>query len=130
MRSGDFVEHAAYAGRRYGTLRRELESRLQAGVPLVLEIEVQGARQVRRTLPEAVLVFSAPPSPEALRARLVARGTDDAEVVERRLAVAEGELAAQSEFGHVVVNDDLDTALGQLADIVDRELSGGSSPSY
>jgi guanylate kinase len=129
VRDGDFVEHADYAGRRYGTLRRELESRLDAGVPLVLEIEVQGARQVRQTLPEAVQVFIAPPSAEALRARLVGRGTDDADVVERRLAVAQGELEARSEFGYQVVNDDLEVALDQLDRIIDSELSGSSAPS-
>ncbi len=126
---GDFVEHADYAGRRYGTLRSELESRLSAGVPLVLEIEVQGARQVRRTLPEAVQVFIAPPSPGALRARLVGRGTDDPEVVERRLQVSRAELEAQSEFRHVVENDDLGTALSERQAIVDRERAGSSPPS-
>ena len=81
--AGEFVEHADYAGRRYGTLRSELERRTARGVPVVLEIEVQGARQVRETMPEAVQVFIAPPSREALRTRLVGRGTDDAEEVER-----------------------------------------------
>jgi guanylate kinase len=120
--AGEFVEHADYAGRRYGTLRSELEGRIAAGVPVVLEIEVQGARQVRAAMPEAVQVFIAPPSLEALRARLIGRGTDDPDEVERRLAVAEGELAAQPEFRHVVVNDRLEDALEQLAAIVGGEL--------
>jgi guanylate kinase len=115
---GDFVEHADYAGRSYGTLRSELEARVRAGTPVVLEIEVQGARQVRAAMPEAVQVFIAPPSLEALRTRLIGRGTDDAEEVERRLKVAEQELAAQPEFGHVVVNDRLDEALDELVAIV------------
>jgi len=119
---GEFVEHADYAGRSYGTLRSELENRVRAGVPVVLEIEVQGARQVRAAMPEAVQVFIAPPSLDALRARLVGRGTDDAEEVERRLRVAEQELAAQPEFGHVVLNDRLDEALDRLAAIVAGEL--------
>ncbi len=119
---GDFVEHADYAGRSYGTLRCELEQRVAAGMPVVLEIEVQGARQVRAAMPEAVQVFIAPPSLEALRTRLIGRGTDDAEEVERRLRVAEKELAAQPEFGHVVVNDRLDDALAQLTAIVAGEL--------
>jgi guanylate kinase len=119
---GDFVEHADYAGRSYGTLRTELEQRVSAGVPVVLEIEVQGARQVRAAMPEAVQVFIAPPSLQALRTRLIGRGTDDAEEVERRLKVAEQELAAQREFGYVVVNDRLDDALDQLETIVAREL--------
>jgi guanylate kinase len=113
-----FVEHADYAGRSYGTLRSELEARVQDGTPVVLEIEVQGARQVRAAMPEAVQVFIAPPSLEALRTRLIGRGTDDAEEVERRLRVAEQELAAQPEFGHVVVNDRLDEALEQLSTVV------------
>ncbi len=120
--AGEFVEHADYAGRSYGTLRSELDERIRAGVPVVLEIEVQGARQVRAAMPEAVQVFIAPPSLSALRNRLVGRGTDDAAEVERRLAVAEQELSAQPEFGHVVVNDRLDDALERLTGIVAEEL--------
>jgi guanylate kinase len=120
---GDFVEHADYAGRSYGTLRSELEDRLRAGTPVVLEIEVQGARQVRAAMPEAVQVFIAPPSLEALRTRLIGRGTDDSEEVERRLRVAQQELAAQPEFGYVVVNDRLEGALVRLTEIVTGELS-------
>jgi len=119
---GEFVEHADYAGRSYGTLRAELEDRLAAGIPVLLEIEVQGARQVRAAMPEAVQVFIAPPSLEALRTRLIGRGTDDAEEVERRLAVAERELGAQPEFSHVVVNDRLDEALARLTELVAAEL--------
>jgi guanylate kinase len=120
--TGSFVEHADYAGRSYGTLRSELEDRVRAGAPVVLEIEVQGARQVRRSVPDAVQVFIAPPSLEALRTRLVGRGTDDPEEVERRLRVAEQELTAQSEFAHVVVNDRLEDALERLTAIVAAEL--------
>jgi guanylate kinase len=120
--AGDFVEHADYAGRSYGTLRCELEDRVRAGAPVVLEIEVQGARQVRSAMPEAVQVFVAPPSLSALRTRLIARGTDDAAEVERRLQVAEQELAAQPEFAYVVVNDRLDDALARLTEIVSAEL--------
>jgi guanylate kinase len=120
--AGDFVEHATYSGRRYGTLRSELDKRTAAGVPVVLEIELQGARQVRRTLPEAVQVFIAPPSHAALRARLVGRGTDDAEQVAARLRVAEQELASRDEFEHEVVNDRLEDAVSQLTAIVQREL--------
>jgi guanylate kinase len=116
--AGDFIEHAEYAGRRYGTLRSELQRRVQAGVPVVLEIEVQGARQIRERMPEAVQVFIAPPSREALRARLTGRGTDDASEVARRLATAERELEAQDEFDVKVVNDRLETALEDLVKIV------------
>ncbi len=116
--AGDFVEHAIYSGRRYGTLRSELERRTAAGHPVVLEIETQGARQVRTTLPDAVQVFIAPPSLDALRTRLIGRGTDDDAEVDARLRVAEEELAAQGEFGHVVVNDRLEDAVAQLVAIV------------
>jgi guanylate kinase len=115
---GDFVEHATYAGRRYGTLRSELERRTAAGVPVVLEIEVQGARQLREALPEAVRIFIAPPSRDALRTRLIGRGTDAPREVDARLRAAEEELAAQSEFPHVVVNDRLEEAVEELAGIV------------
>lgn len=116
--AGEFVEHAVYSGRRYGTLRSELARRTAAGHPVVLEIEVQGARQVRAALPDAVQVFIAPPSPEALRARLIGRGTDDAEQIDTRLREAEQELAAQGEFAHVVVNDRLEDAATKLERIV------------
>jgi guanylate kinase len=122
VQAGDFVEHADYAGRRYGTLRSELEARVAAGAPVVLEIEVQGARQVRAAMPEAVQVFLAPPSLAALRTRLVGRGTDGGEEVERRLSVAEQELAAREEFAHVVVNDRLEDALEELVRIVAGDL--------
>src|SRR3954468_22288844 len=111
----DFLEWAEYAGNRYGTLRSELE---RDAHPLVLEIEVQGARQVRERVPDAVSVFIAPPSDEALRTRLVGRGSDSPEQIERRLEVARQELAAESEFDHVVVNDDLDAAVEELSRLV------------
>jgi guanylate kinase len=123
VQTGDFVEHADYAARRYGTLRSELARRMERGSAVVLEIEVQGARQVRRSVPDAVQVFIAPPSLDALRTRLIGRGTDDHEEVERRLRVAEQELEAQPEFAHVVVNDRLDEALEQLVGIVSAALN-------
>jgi guanylate kinase len=118
VRAGDFVEHADYAGARYGTLRSELQTRSAGGAAVVLEIELQGARQVREQMPEAVQVFVAPPSVEALRARLVGRGLDAAEQIEARLRTAEEELAAQDEFAHVVVNDRLEDAVDELVAIV------------
>jgi guanylate kinase len=128
VRAGEFVEHAEYSGRRYGTLRSELATRGTAGRPVLLEIEVQGARQVRRALPETVQVFIAPPSREALRARLVGRGTDDPEQVARRLETAERELEAQDEFTHVVVNDRLEDAVDELEAIV-RGSTGAGDPT-
>ena len=122
LQRGDFVEHARYAGSRYGTLRSELDRRLADGVPVALEIEVQGARQIRQALPEAVQVFIAPPSLEVLRERLLGRGTDPSRDVTARLAMAEKELEAQDEFAHVVVNDDLAEATDALVAIVQRAL--------
>jgi guanylate kinase len=116
--NGEFVEHATYSGASYGTLRCELTRRFTRGVPVVLEIEVQGARQVREAMPEALAVFIAPPSRQALRARLIGRGTDSAEEVQRRMRTAEQELKAQPEFAHVVVNDRLEQATAELEKIV------------
>ncbi len=114
LESGEFLEHATYAGNRYGTLRSELE---RTGRGIVLEIDLQGARQVRETLPEATQVFIAPPSVEALEQRLRGRASDSAEQIARRLEVAPTELAAQEEFSRVVVNDDLDAALEELVEL-------------
>jgi guanylate kinase len=108
---GEFLEHAVYAGNQYGTPRSEID---RARDGLVLEIEVEGARQVRERLPEALQVFIAPPSPEALEERLLGRGTDSEEQMQRRLARAEEELAARDEFKHVIVNDDLEKAVAEL----------------
>ncbi len=123
--AGEFVEHAEYSGRRYGTLRSELERRTAAGSPVVLEIEVQGARLVRERMSEAVQIFIEPPSADALRARLVGRGTDDSEQVERRLQTAGRELEARGEFAHRVVNDRLEQATDRLTAIVRAELGTG-----
>ena len=122
VREGRFVEHATYSGRRYGTLRDELERRLARGASVVLEIEVQGARQVAEAMPDSVRIFIAPPSAVSLRTRLVGRGTDPPEQVEARLATATRELAAQREFTHVVVNDRLDDAAGELERLVTSRL--------
>jgi guanylate kinase len=124
VRGEEFVEHATYSGNRYGTLRAELERRIREGVPVVLEIEVEGARQVRSALPEALAVFIAPPSAEALRARLVGRGTDPADQIEQRMRTAQRELEAQPEFARVVVNDRLEEATAELEAIVRDALAG------
>ena len=121
--ASEFIEHAEYSGNRYGTLRSEVQRRLDQGQAVVLEIEVQGARQVREALPDAVAVFIAPPSPEALRSRLVGRGTDTPRQVEARLRTAERELEAQDEFPHVVVNDRLPEATEDLVRVVSEALA-------
>ena len=118
----DFLEFATYSGNRYGTLRSEVRKRLDAGHSVVLEIEVQGARQVRAAMRESVQVFIAPPDPSVLRRRLESRGADSAEAIDSRLEVAEQELAAQDEFDYRIVNDDLKKAATELEEIVRGEL--------
>lgn len=121
--AGDFLESAEYSGNRYGTLKSEVEARLGRGHSVLLEIEVEGARQIRETMPEAVRCFIAPPAPEVLRQRLDGRGTDTAEAIERRLKVAEEEMVAQREFAHVIVNDDFATAADELEETVRAALA-------
>ena len=118
----DFLEFATYSDNRYGTLRTEVERRLAAGHSVVLEIEVQGARQVRAAMRESIQVFIAPPDPAVLRERLDARGTDSPTAIDARLEVAAQEMAAQDEFAYRVVNDDLGHAAAELEGIVRTEL--------
>jgi guanylate kinase len=114
----DFLEFASYSGNHYGTLNSELERCLDKGRSVVLEIEVQGAQQVRQSKPDSVQIFIAPPDPAVLRQRLTGRGTDSAEAIDKRLKVAEQELGAQDDFDHRIVNDDLDSAATELESIV------------
>jgi guanylate kinase len=114
VRRGEFVEHATYAGNRYGTLRSELQRPARA---IVLEIDLQGARQVREALPDATQIFIAPPSVGDLRKRLEGRASDLPEQIARRLEVAQTELAAQEEFSRVVVNEDVDAAVEELVEL-------------
>lgn len=116
--AGEFVEHARYSGHWYGTLRSEIDRHLRAGQPVILEIELQGARQIRQRLPEALAIFIAPPSFEVLRARLAGRGTDTPEQITKRLRTAEAELAARDEFDVQVVNDRLADAVAELTAVV------------
>ena len=113
--AGEFVEHASYAGNRYGTLTSELARPARV---IVLEIDVQGARQVRESLPDAVQVFIEPPSFEDLKARLARRASDHPAEIARRLEAARQELEAAGEFDHRVVNDDLEQAVGELEALV------------
>lgn len=115
--AGDLLEWASFAGNSYGTPRGPVEEHLRTG-PVLLEIELQGARQVRAAMPECVLIFLAPPSPEELMRRLVGRGTEDAAAVRARLQRAEAELAAMEEFDHVVHNVDVDAAAAELSALV------------
>jgi guanylate kinase len=112
--AGELLEHAVYAGNGYGTPRAPVLERLAAGTPSVVEIDLQGARQVREALPEAHLVFLAPPSFEELARRLTGRGTEDDSRVRHRLDIARVEMAAADEFETVIVNDDVERAADAL----------------
>jgi guanylate kinase len=125
--AGEFLEYATYSGKQYGTLRSEIERRLAEGHSVLLEIEVQGARQVRDKMPESIQIFIAPPEPAALRERLQERGKDSPGAIEARLAVAAQELAAKDEFDYQVVNDELDRAADELERVVRAELSDSSA---
>ncbi|GGP64262.1 guanylate kinase [Streptomyces abikoensis] len=112
--NGELLEWAEFAGNRYGTPRKAVLDRLEAGEPVLLEIDLQGARQVRETMPEARLVFLAPPSWDELVRRLTGRGTESPEVIERRLAAAKVELAAESEFDTTLVNTSVEDVAREL----------------
>jgi guanylate kinase len=111
---GGLLEHAEFADNRYGTPRQPVLDHLAGGRPVILEIEIQGARQVRAQLPEALLVFLAPPTWDELVRRLTGRGTEPAEVVEKRLALAREELAAEGEFDLTLVNTDVEEIATRL----------------
>jgi guanylate kinase len=114
VESGGLLEWAEFAGNLYGTPRQPVLDNLAAGRPVVLEIDLQGARQVRALMPGAKLVFLAPPSWDELVRRLTGRGTEDAALVEKRLAVARDELAAEPEFDVTLVNTSVPDVVGQL----------------
>jgi guanylate kinase len=116
--SGALLEHAEYAGYRYGTPREPVLRRLGEGVPALLEIDLQGARQVRQAMPEAFLIFLAPPSFDELARRLTGRGTEDSERVRRRLDLARIEMAAEDEFDAVVVNDTVEAAADRVVALI------------
>ncbi|MBV1955238.1 guanylate kinase [Streptomyces sp. BV333] len=112
--NGELLEWAEFAGNRYGTPRRAVQDRLEAGEPVLLEIDLQGARQVKESMADAQLVFLAPPSWEELVRRLTGRGTESAEVIERRLAAARIELAAEAEFDTTLVNTSVEAVAVEL----------------
>ena len=119
--SGDFLEWVEYSGNLYGTLRSEVEAKLRAGDDVILEIELIGARAVRRAMPEAISVFIAPPSMAELAERLRGRGTETAAAIAKRLHRAEAEVAAAEEFDHVVLNDDAGRAADEVAAIIEAQ---------
>ena len=114
MSEGKFLEWVDYGGNLYGTLRSDVDAKLAAGYDVILEIELQGARAVRRAIPEATLIFVAPPSAGELARRLHGRATDSEAAIARRLEIAKAEIAAEHEFDEVVVNDDAQRAAAEL----------------
>ncbi|MQA15786.1 MAG: guanylate kinase [Pseudonocardiaceae bacterium] len=129
--SGQLLEHAEYAGNGYGTPEAPVRRALEAGRPALLEIELQGARQIRAAMPDSLLVLLAPPSWEALVDRLSGRGTEDPAVLARRLRTARTELEAAAEFDATVVNDDVQRAAGDLLALMvgDRPNAAGRPPA-
>ncbi len=115
---GAFLEHAQVFGNRYGTSRAAVLAKLQAGLDVILEIDWQGAQQVRKQLPDSPSIFILPPSRDALRQRLAGRGQDSPEVIERRMAAALDELSHYVEFDYLVINDQFETALTELSAII------------
>lgn len=125
--AGEFLESAEYGGNNYGTRAATLQAALDQGLDVLLEIEIQGARQVRERRPDARLVFLLPPSLEELERRLRGRGTDDDDVIERRLAIAREEIQAAAWFDWVVVNDDLEQAIAAVQAILAAEREGDAA---
>ncbi|MCU7930344.1 MAG: guanylate kinase [Candidatus Thiodiazotropha sp. (ex Codakia rugifera)] len=115
---GAFLEHAEVFGNYYGTSESEVRTQLEAGHDTVLEIDWQGAQQVRKRFPEAVSIFILPPSPEALRERLNARGQDSEAIIQRRMGQAVEDMAHYTEFDYLIINEHFNTALAELAAIV------------
>ena len=124
VREGAFLEWASMFGHRSGTLAEPVEKARAEGRDVILEIDVQGARQIRERVPDAVLVFLAPPSREELLRRLRARGTERGGALDLRLEAIDREMAQADWFDHVVVNDELSRAAGEVADIIDRYRAG------
>lgn len=119
--AGDFLEWATYGGQLYGTLKAEVERILARGRHAVLDIEIEGARQIRASFPNSLHLFVLPPSAEVLVGRLVGRNTESPAVVRERITRAADELAAVAEYDYAIVNQDLVTAVAQVAAILDAE---------
>ncbi len=117
IEQGQFLEYAEVFGNKYGTSQQWVKEQLAGGRDVILEIDWQGAEQVRRLMPEAVTLFILPPSRAALRERLNARGQDSDEVIEGRMAEATNEMSHYPEYDYLLINDDFDTALQQLASL-------------
>lgn len=116
-----FFEHAEVFGNFYGTSKASIQDQLSQGIDVILEIDWQGARQIREQLPESLSIFILPPSKEALQQRLDSRGQDDEEVIDKRMQAAKSEMSHFDEYDYLVINDDFDTALSELKSILVAE---------
>lgn len=126
VKQEEFIEHVQYGSSRYGTLKSEVESHLSAGRNVIVEIEVEGARNIRHQIPDALLIFIEPPSIEELGRRLKGRNTETGEEIDLRLARAREELAAREEFDYIVVNNEIDRASDELERSINMGLHGGA----
>lgn len=118
IEAGEFLEYATFNGNSYGTPKAYVEELISNGKDVILEIEVQGALQVKKIFPDAILLFVTPPSAEALKERLVARGTETAEVVEQRLSISANESKLMSEYDYLIINDELERAVDEVHSII------------
>ena len=121
VRDGELLEHARYVSNSYGTPRRYVEEKLAAGINVALDIEIQGARQVREKMPDTVMIFVTPPSMAELRRRLSGRGTETPENVEARIRRAQQELVEAESYDYLIINDDLDRATAEFMAILTAE---------
>ena len=120
-KNGELLEHAQYVSNFYGTPRAYVERKMAEGMNVILDIEIQGARQVREKMPEAIKIFVVPPSMEELRRRLEGRGTDSAQTIEARLQRAREEYAEANFYDYIIINDDVEAAAGELDAIITAE---------
>ena len=117
--NNDFVEYAEVFGNMYGTARNSINEKLNANIDIILEIDWQGARQVRKNMPDTVSIFILPPSKDALLERLKNRGQDDDEIISKRMENAEREMSHYEEFDYIIINEQFDSALSDLMNIID-----------
>jgi len=122
IKNGDFLEYNFYNGNYYGTSKLTVLDKINAGINVFSEIDVNGAHNIKKIFPDALLIYIAPPSLDILRERLIGRGTEDIEKINQRLEIAEKELKEIDFFDYVVVNDDLEDAIKRVKDIINKEI--------
>ena len=125
IREGDFIEYNLYNGNYYGTSRDFVIDKLNKGIDVFTEIDVNGAKNIKRMFSDALLIYIAPPSMEELKKRLIGRGTEDKDIIEERLKIAEEELKYKNMYDYVVINDDIDKATRMVKDIIEGNLCDG-----